>query len=405
MSLEAGQFGVDTTVNTPRTITWLGDDTLMMTGHLAGSSLAETKAMRDELGGLIGQTVPIQITDDSAFDGFYLISYAAAQPGAGPASNQGNGLWTYRIDGRRRGQSGRVRWESNIIGTVLNNDHGVTEAESAPFIGCPVGAYAIDFGSSPPSTITRTAQDGAVTVYRDVPYTTTPSWGVSMANWRKGAARIEAGGYRRTGVVIPDTPTNWLIGNSLIKVEGSASDGRFTVSSWDTGLADWSGEDFNIDISGDLGTWDSITALYNTPERAAVRLQNDATGGWVTCDIEVRRGSRFASFYLTRHATATLKVEHVGVEAAAAITPTGASSAVAIQGNTSHDGNRWVLGSAKSHTQDTTNGAISKTSVAVLDFFIGWEYDGASAASGDTAADLCLQYLGGVSETVQAVLR
>jgi hypothetical protein len=74
---------------------------------------------------------------------------------------------------------------------------------------------------------------------------------------------------------------------------------------------------------------------------------------------------------------------------------------------TSNDanGNRMIIGSARSHTADTTTGGISKASVTALDFYIGAVISATSPASGDAAADLQAQYIGTLPESTYYVKR
>jgi hypothetical protein len=69
------------------------------------------------------------------------------------------------------------------------------------------------------------------------------------------------------------------------------------------------------------------------------------------------------------------------------------------------DGNRYVLGSARSFSGNSGTGVISKNATPRFDYMIGLELAGTSAVSGDTGADLLAQYLGSPSETIVAVKR
>jgi hypothetical protein len=74
---------------------------------------------------------------------------------------------------------------------------------------------------------------------------------------------------------------------------------------------------------------------------------------------------------------------------------------------TSNDGNgnRYVMGSSKATTKDTTNGGLDFASTKTFDFFLGAEIGGSGASANDQAADQCLQYLAPFTEVVRAVRR
>lgn len=374
---------------------------LTLAGTALGGTLAETKALRDELlaaAGLAGTIVPITWTADTTIDGFYQITAATFDVQA----LHDRGFIGFSVNAKRVGSEGGVIFRSKIRGTVLANDHGVTEAESEPFHAPPRGFYGYNPGSTIPSSLSRTGAGGAMTVFRDVDFTVDPWWSVSPANHYAGGAQVAVGGYARAGVVAPNTPNDWELSNELVRVSPNGTGGRIDVevhdgTSWETAKV------WRIQHSGaDVGQWDAVGILRNTPEETSIRLTRDVgAGGEITLDLSLRRGSRFVTGYLVRHASATLKIVLASAEAGSTVTPAGASSAVAIDATVNDgDGNRYVVGSAKSFVNDLANGGLSKASTTTLDFFVGSEIGGSSAAAGDTSEDLCLQYLGLVAENV-----
>jgi len=69
------------------------------------------------------------------------------------------------------------------------------------------------------------------------------------------------------------------------------------------------------------------------------------------------------------------------------------------------DGNRAMVGSSMTFTNDLANTGLSKAAVTALDFYLGAEFNGSGAAAGDAAADLQNQYIGAMAEDVVGVLR
>ncbi len=374
-------------------------------GRLFGAVLADVMTVRDELQhqSFAGLIMPVTYDIDSQFDGFYWPGEASFDVGHlfDPF------MFDFAISIDRLGNEGSVIFRSKLVGTVAQNDHGVTEAESAPFHAPPRGHYGYNPGATIPTFVTRTGSGGAITVFRDVSFAADPWWSITPANFYNGGAKVVVATYERAGIFAPNTPNDWELSNELVKITPNGTGGRLDVSHHD-GTVFETAKVWRIQSGGaDVGQWDSIRILRNTPEECSIRLTRDiSTGGELVLDLTLRRGSRFVSGYLTRHASATLKVVLATAEAGATVTPSGASSAVAIDRTTNDsDGNRYVVGSARSFVNDLTNGGLSKASTTTLDFFIGSEIDGSTAVGGDTSEDLCLQYLGVLAEHVIASSR
>ena len=375
-----------------------------LSGLVKTATLADTKALRTELSALPGQLVPILWSFDATFDGFYVVTEATLDASAQSGSYTAGGLFGFNISATLLGSEANLEFQSKLIGTVLSNDKGVTDPESAPFIATPVGAYAWEQGTESPGTLTRSSADGNVTVFRDVLRTTYPTWGVAVADYYKGGASFTSATYLRQSTHTPNSPTDWELANGLIRVSPNATNGRIDVehydgSIWDTAVV------WEIDVGGaEVGTWDALGVIKNRPDSASIRLvRADSPTGRHTLDLSLRRGSRYVSGLLSTSTSATLKVALNGGGAATAITPSGASSAVAVQRSSTVNGNRVVVGTANA-TPNTGDTSVSETSTTSMEFFIGSEVN-YTASAGDTAADLCLQYLGHISETVTAVRR
>jgi hypothetical protein len=302
-----------------------------------------------------------------------------------------------------------------MSGTVAVNDHGVTEAESAPYHAPPRGAYGYDTGATTPSSLARTGAGGAMSVFRDVDFSVNPYWSVAVGGYYDGAVAVSMGGRERAGVSALSTPTDWVLENELVRVTPNATNARIDVehhdgTSWETAKT-W--RFMHSGGSEHSNGWESVAILRNTAEEAVLRLTQgiDVGGGLYgaglfTVDLTLRRGSRFVTGYYSRSVSDTLGVELVTAEAATAVTPTGASSAVGLRASVNDaGGNRYVLGSARSHTQDLVQGGLEKASTTTLDFFIGSAIGGSGAVAGDTPGDLCLQYLGALAETVIGAIR
>lgn len=184
-------------------------------------------------------------------------------------------------------------------------------------------------------------------------------------------------------------------------VAGTQHPGGLEVSHYDG--TRWVTRIWQPQLGGvDIGDWEWMSVLRNDPEECIVRLENSlAGGGKNTLDLSLTRGSRFMTGLLTVPTAATLKTVLAVAEAGQTVTPTGASSAVAVEAAANDAfGHRYVVGSPSTHTADTTNGGLSIASVTQLKFFLGSEVAGSAAVAGDTSESLCLQYLGLVAESV-----
>ena len=406
--LTVGRVGADVTlrVQSVERRAALRGEVVDIGGVIIGTSVAEAQRIRDELESLAAMrhtVIPVTYTTDPTVDGYYQLLGVDVAASAQEAALFDGGYLPYRISLLKLGVEAEVMLQSVLTGTVRSNAHGVDSIEAEPFLGLPPGYYDLETSVTNPTILTRTSADGAVAVVRDVAYTDRPIWGLDPAGWYKAAATIKVGGYTRAGLACPNSPTDWELSNGLIRVTPNGTNLRWDVATYD-GAAWDAAKTWQLELAGSeiTGAWTSVTILRNDPEAAAIRLRRRT----LTFDFLVRRGSRFVELTVTYNGTADMKVVRSTAEAATSVTPTGATSAVAIRAtNDDGDGNRYVLGTSLAHTEDLTNGGITWTSVSTVDAFIGAEVGGSAAAAGDTAADLALHYLGYLAEQVVAVRR
>lgn len=380
---------------------------LSLRGVLLGGTLPETQALRDELLAAVGvgRLAPVTWTGDASIDGFYRIRSAAVET----RSLNDRGFVPFQVDLERIGTDGDVALRSKLTGDVADNDHGITAAESAPFWAPARGAVAVDHGATVPSTLSRTGDSGAIVVFLDVSFTVDPYWTITAAGFYAGGAKASTGATlrQRAGLSVANDPGNWRLENELVRVTPNATGGRIDVQHHD-GIQYETTKVWRIQSGGaDVGAWDAMAVLRNMPDETAIRLTRDVSaGGRLTLDLSLRRGSRFVEGYLTRHAAATLKIVRASAEAGMNITPTGGTGVGAVRATSNDgDGNRYVVGSAKTFVSDLTNGGLSIASTTTLDFFIGSEIAGTGAIAGDTADDLILQSLGILAAETVALRR
>lgn len=175
------------------------------------------------------------------------------------------------------------------------------------------------------------------------------------------------------------------------------------IDSYDSGA--WSSKIWDI-ITGtspavSMAPFDYCSMLHNTQEMVAIRLTKDLAPGRSTVDLILKRGYRFVELYIQHQFGTTLKIARSAPETGTV--PPGAGYVEA--GSADADGNKYIIGSARTFTADTLDGGLSKDATSTLDAFVGIELSGDSAAAGDESDELYRQYIGSPAETVLGVRR
>jgi hypothetical protein len=368
---------------------------MKLTGQEAvpGLSTAQLAAIQDDLPGLVGAVLPVTFTNKADRSGYFQVSDAQSDL-MNWTGEMITATWSTTL--LRIGTDTEVDLESRLTGaTARNNSFAATgERTHAP----PIGHYAYWSGPTQPSTVTRTGSDGAMTVYRGLAVTANARWGCAVGNYGGGRCRfVDSSSLERSGLNFTVAGSGWNVNNGLIQVKPGA--GVLSVGAWTSGA--WAAKTWDVLIGGTtLGVPTAATVLRNEYETIVVRLLwTQASPGRVTADLTIRRGSRLVELYIQPEFSTTIKVVRQVTEAGTA--GTGYVRATSNDAN----GNRFVVGSAKTFTNDLTLGGISVSSSVAMDAFIGVELAGSSAVSGDQAAQLYAQYLGMPAETVQAVRR
>lgn len=372
-----------------------------MTLNLSGQesmprvSLIQLQQRIDDVVALNGRFLPVTFSHKPELDGFYWCESASGTYDKWMPDNVGVMPWSLSLS--RAGYAADTDIESRLAGpqTRANTHSGVGERWHAPAIG----HLAYSAGGSAPGVMTRTGAEGAMTVYRSLPLNVNPRWGSTPAGYLAGRCRLlDQNGLER----VSDRPllssTGWEISNGLVKFSVNSGTGFFNISAY---TGSWKSKLWELLHSTGpavtLGVPDYVTVIRNEMEAVIVRLIKTITGGRVTVDVTLRRGSRFLEIYVQHQFGTTLKLSRTTAEAGTA--STGYTVATAADA----DGNKYIIGSSKSFTSDNVQGGISKAATPSLDAFIGVVI--AAAPSGDTAANLFSQYLGSPSEMVQGVRR
>lgn len=362
-------------------------------------TMAVLRERQEDILGLRGKFVQVRFTNKADHDGFYVITDASA----------GQVNWTgevavvpWSISARYIGPANAVDVESRVTQVTRSNVYGLTaEFWHAP--SASASSYFTGVAAAPSGAVVRTAEDGSVTVWRDIPASTNPRWQVSLADYPLGRSRVIVNDAERVPVnlTIPGSAT-WSLENGLVQVTPGGSGHTLTVASW--GGSAWETKDWDVSVGADVlegTTVKAVTVLRNDFEMTTVRTLWDSNPGRHTVDLSLRRGSRFVECYLQTTSAATLSVLRDTNEAGTAPASAGYVTATADDA----DGNRYIVGSGKLFTANTVTGGIAASAVTSLDFFIGSVVGGSAAQAGDQAADLRDQYIGVMPETTMGVRR
>lgn len=347
-----------------------------------------------------GIVVPVTFRDKAELDGYYTIDNASSEI-TDHQSEVTKADWT--IDLLKCGAHTEVDLQSRLTGAVRANDFSQSgERWHAPAIG----HYSYFTGATDvTSSVSRTSADGTIVVYRSIPANVHPRWGCTPANYVGGRVRLTdtylvASENEIEGCCHKLSTTGWAVSNGLVNVTATASAGIIDVQSYSGGA--YRSNLIRLQRNGvDLQAWQSVSIIRNTFEQVIIRLTANIVSapGRVTLDLNLRRGSRFVEGYLQSSSSTTLKV------VCATATATTAGTGYVVKTTNDANGNRPIIGSARTHTADNTNGGISKASVTALDFYVGAVISATSPASGDAATDLQNQYIGTLPESTYYVKR
>ncbi|MCA1840226.1 MAG: hypothetical protein LC723_07845, partial [Actinobacteria bacterium] len=369
---------------------------------------------------MTGVVIPVTFRDKDERNGFYQIGSVdmTASEGSTTATttseltNYQNEVakadWTISLI--RGGSHTEVDLQSRLTGAVRQNDFSQTGER---WHAAAIGHYGYQTGTTDVSSwVDRTGADGVVRVYRAIPANTHPRWGCDPLNYYGGRVRITDTLEVSTeneieGLNHKLSTTGWTLSNGLVNVTATASAGIIDVQSYDPDVsASYRSTQWKIQRTAgtNIQAWQSVSIIRNTFEQCIIRLTANIvnTPGRVTLDLTLKRGSRFVEGYLQSSSSATLKVMPNNVT-----TSTSATSGTVVASSNDTNGNKPIIGSARTFTADTVNGGLSKAATTSLDFYIGAiiQPGGGAAQSGDAAADLQAQYIGTLPESTYIVRR
>lgn len=349
---------------------------------------------REDFLSITGQMLPVLFTTKTYLDGFYVVESTQGEL-IDWADNVRVFRWQCTLN--RLGTDSEVDIESRLTGALSrsNNFSVVGERIHAPAIGH--NAYWSD--ATVTTAVTRVAEDGSIKAYRNLGVNVNPRWAITPTAYPVGRVRLLVNAVERAGTAFKLSPSSWEMSNGLVRVKPLASGGALEVSAFTGGS--WRVKNWDVlNAAVTLAPFDYVTVLDNRYESVTIRLTKSLTTGRVYVDLTLRRGFRFVEIFVQTEFGATVKVVRATNEAG-----TNGLAGTVVATSNDGDGNKYIVGSARTFTADTTAGGLSIAATPVLDAFVGVVAGGTGAVTGDAAADLQKQYIGAPAELVQAVRR
>jgi hypothetical protein len=373
-----------------------GDRSMTLTGQesVPRLSAAAVQRQREDLLTMSGYLVPVVFTSKPYLNGFYTIGDTS---GTIEDWEDNQLVFRWQVGLTRAGTESDTDIESRLGGALTRvNEFAVTgDRTHAPAI-VHSGYWT---NATVTSVTSRTGEDGVLKLYRGLSATMSPRWATTPVGYLTGRVRYtDELGRERAGDGAKLPVLGWTISNGLVRVRPLASGGVLEVAAYTGGA--WRAKAWDITFAATtLGTFDYCSMITNDFGLVTVRLTKAMTNGRLYVDVTLRRGHRIAEVYVQSEFGGTIKImrsaSDTGVNTLAGTIVANANDA---------DGNKYIVGSARSFTADLTGG-ISKAATATMDAYIGVVAGGTGAVAGDAAADLQKQYMGLPSELVQGVRR
>lgn len=324
----------------------------------------EVQQRHEDIMTMRDSVVPITWTNKSDHDGFYIVEDISATQ----INYTGEIVkFDWQIRATRIGPDNSADIESRLTGLQRKNDFNQSgERWHAPAIG----HYAYYTGTSLPSgSLSRTAEDGAITVYRGVPSGANPRWAVAATNYKLGRAKVLIDGVERTGTNMRLTSLNWTLKNGLVNVTPGAS-GGLTIGVWDGSTYDTKAWNLSVGASATpaLTQFDAATVIRNDFEMVTLKLMKTRSPyGRTSLDLTLRRGARFVEGYLTTDFSTTLAVWMNVAENSTSPASSGYVTATSDDAN----GHRAIVGTTKTFQTHSSNVRLHRDAVTALDFYAG----------------------------------
>lgn len=337
--LKIGRVGFDIELDHPETFRQrarFDDAVIILSGDLVSGSLAQTKALREELVSQaeMGFIVPVTWTGDARLDGFYEV--LSVDVNTRTLTDAGYAEFSISLK-RFGGALGDVLQESQLTFALRANPHGVTTSGADTMIGINLPDWYDDGVSAPLSSTTFDvlSPDGtgnlvdAVHQYRgdgisgSPGSTSVPRWRTPIDEYYNGAAQLWVESRLIAGRFLDPALTkdvtlglkDWYLTNGIIRFQPNATTlSRFDLDLW--GQGDMPGHppgvfaghkfDFKTNPAGGnaetastytpLDLIQTLEVLENRPEVVSVRFTGQTEGSpfrFYSHEVTMRRGACF----------------------------------------------------------------------------------------------------------------
>lgn len=360
--------------------------------HSPETNYLRMQSFHDDVLNLQSRLVPVLFDRKADRKGYYSVLASKSRMVHLPDQQFIQVTWEVQL--QRLGADNELDLESRLSGPArLNNYSLAGERWHSP----PGGHRAYWSGSGQPAQVIRTGGNGPIVAYRALAAGVNPRWQCDVEDYGRGRARfLDGQGVERCGTNFAFDPLVWELHNSLVSVKAGGAH-TFDILVHDG--TSWSTKDFNVTVNG-AALLNPITGvlLHNEYDRVTLRLLfNQTPSGRYTVDFTVRRGARLVEIVVQSLLSSMLGVTRATNEAGTA----GAGFVRATSDDAS--GDRYVIGSPKTFTNDLTAGGISIAATPRLYAFVGAEVGGSGAVAGDQAADIVNQYISALAEEVVGV--
>lgn len=328
------------------------------------------EAVQQDIMGLLDRIMPVTFERKDSYDGYYRFTDTNTTYEKW-AEGPGQVRWSLSMD--YLGPDNAVDLESRVSNVVRLNDFGFAgERWHAP----PIGHYGYYVGAVSPAVVTRQTETGPITVYRAIPAGINPRYGATVAAYQAGRVRMLAGGLERVGERFPCPVSDWEMNNGLVRVRPNPDNDWFTtllLAFWDG--AAWQEKKWDVRIAGDSlrpgVDFRSVVVTRNDNECVVVRIvyAQPSNGARGLLDLTLRRGSRFVEGYVQRATSGQISVQLDSLEEW-----TDNVNHVIAKG-ADVNGLRYVAGRSRNF-DPATNGGVSDSNTAAMDFFVGVEVPG-----------------------------
>lgn len=423
MTMTIGRAGLDVTLEDPESLSIRGDLVSMANMGQPASSVADLLALRQQL--LACQTdegfpvVPVTWSEDSHLNGYYRVR--GVECTASPLILAGGPL-QWRVDLERVDQYAQPLFEVISQGNRRSTDFSGTYTTGRDFTVMPAasgsGSFKATGVTSSDWSVTaggRTAEEGSLDHYlTDVTSRNNAvCWGIDPAKFYWGAPRLElsydAGATFRTA---PGRQIRnlfgaglWRLSNGIMRVSFSGTTNLdMTIQCWDG--SQW---DTGVSFRFSYGTTTTylpraLTVLEASAFAHRVRLSLNNTNGTTVLDVGLRRGAHHIEFRQVCQAGSGgfTSFKCANTTTSAATTGTGR-----IIQTTAANGNKWLIMTPVTKTDDTTNGAITTNNGTqeTAHWGVGFEINTATAATINQANQLYQEMLSAHTHTIRYVGR